>query len=199
MTLLRISAMGALILLAACREEAALPAPVTMTEDAIGHYCQMNLTEHPGPKAQVHLKDGLFPLFFSQVRDAIAYQRMPEQAAEIAVIYVSDMATAPSWDDPGDDNWLVLEDAVFVAGSRREGGMGAPEIVPFSDPDAADRFVAEYGGYALKLDQISDAEVLVAQDRPITSADEDASPDDGHADDYAARLRALSPQSEVSQ
>ncbi|WP_409998019.1 nitrous oxide reductase accessory protein NosL, partial [Escherichia coli] len=25
-----------------------------MTEEALGHYCQMNLTEHPGPKAQVH-------------------------------------------------------------------------------------------------------------------------------------------------
>jgi nitrous oxide reductase accessory protein NosL len=29
-----------------------------MTEEAVGHFCQMELLEHPGPKAQAHL-DGL--------------------------------------------------------------------------------------------------------------------------------------------
>jgi copper chaperone NosL len=39
------------VLLLACQEEAAqLPLPQKMTADSIGHYCSMNLLEHPGPK-----------------------------------------------------------------------------------------------------------------------------------------------------
>ena len=112
--------------LAACKEEAATPPPpVALTAQAVGHYCQMDLLEHPGPKAQVHL-DGLpDPLFFSQVRDAIAYQRMPEQSHAIRAIYVNDMAVAPSWAQPGPDNWIDASTAHFVIGSDATGGMDA--------------------------------------------------------------------------
>ena len=107
-------ALAALLLVAAlagCREEAVpRPDPVAMTEEAIGHFCQMNLLEHPGPKAQVHL-EGMpgTPLFFSQVRDAVAFRLLPEQQGEITAIYVSDMAKAP-WADPGATNWIAAED-----------------------------------------------------------------------------------------
>ena len=80
----------ALCLLAGCRDEAALPQPVSLTSEAVGYFCQMNILDHGGPKAQVHLDFGP-PLFFSQVRDALAYQRMPEQSAAIRAIYVNDM------------------------------------------------------------------------------------------------------------
>jgi copper chaperone NosL len=147
--------------LSACKEEVAdRPLPVAMTAEAVGHYCQMNLLEHPGPKAQVHL-DGLpDPLFFSQVRDAIAYLRMPEQSHAIAAIYVSDMSVAPSWDNPGAENWAAAEDAVYVVGARVPGGMGAPELVPFTTRVAAEAFAAENGGEILPLDAIPDDLVL---------------------------------------
>ena len=67
-----------LLALAACKEEVVQTTdPVGLTAESIGHFCQMNLLEHPGPKAQVHL-EGLpgAPLFFSQVRDAVAYARL---------------------------------------------------------------------------------------------------------------------------
>ena len=185
---MRVIACAALFLLAACRAEPDLPPPAAMTAEAVGHYCQMNVLEHPGPKAQVHLKDVLDPLFFSQVRDAIAYQRMPEQAAEIDAIYVSDMAHAPSWDQPGAENWVALDQAVFVVGSSRTGGMGAAETVPFSDPKAAQAFAAQFGGQVMTLQDIPDAEVLEAVDKPSTAP---AGPDD-----YTARLRALSQPAE---
>lgn len=179
--------------LAACRQEqVSIPEPVAMTADSLGHYCQMNLLEHPGPKAQVHLKDNPAPLFFSQVRDAIAYQRMPEQAATITAIYVSDMTQA-NWDDPGADNWMALEDAHFVTGSRRDGGMGAPETIPFSDQAAAAAFVAENGGRIASLEQIADAEVLEAADKPGA---ESSGGDDA---DYLARLRALGQDTEKKE
>lgn len=149
------------ILVAGCREQAsAPPGPVTMTAEALGHYCQMNLTEHPGPKAQVHLEGISAPLFFSQVRDAIAYQRLPEQSHPIRAIYVSDMARAKSWEAPGIDNWVAVERAVFVVDSKKVGGMGVPELVPFSDKDAAAAFVAEHGGSIRELREIPDEAVL---------------------------------------
>ena len=47
---------AALMLLSACKEEVAQnTAPQDMTPETLGHYCQMNLLEHPGPKAQVFL------------------------------------------------------------------------------------------------------------------------------------------------
>lgn len=157
----RLAFLAALLALAACNaQNAGPPSPVTMTEEALGHYCQMNLLEHPGPKAQVHLSGISEPLFFSQVRDAIAYQRMPEQSHAITAIYVSDMAAAPSWELPGADNWIAADSAVFVVGATVVGGMGAPELVPFSSPETAQAFIAEHGGTPVKLEAVPDAMVL---------------------------------------
>ena len=160
MTRLLLTLLAALAL-AACKEELAeRPDPVPMTAEAVGHYCQMNLLEHPGPKAQVHLEGLPDPLFFSQVRDAIAYQRMPEQSHAISAIYVSDMGAAPSWEHPGAQNWTAAEDAVYVSGATIVGGMGAPELVPFTDRAAALSFVAAHGGEILTLDAVPDDAVL---------------------------------------
>ncbi|GAA0302960.1 nitrous oxide reductase accessory protein NosL [Rhodovulum strictum] len=180
-----------LVSLAACREELAdLPAPVTMTAEAVGHYCQMDLLEHPGPKGQVHLTGLPHPLFFSQVRDAIAYQRMPEQSHMIAVIYVSDMgASGASWDDPGAANWIAAETAHFVVGSAIAGGMGAPELVPFSDPARAAAFAAGNGGQVLRLADIPDAAVLT----PVEIEGDIGAGDDA---DFLDRLRALQAEQE---
>lgn len=149
------------LMLSGCKEELAeRPLPVTMTAEAVGHYCQMDLLEHPGPKAQVHLSGLPDPLFFSQVRDAIAYQRMPEQSHAIAAIYVSDMGAAPSWEAPGADNWIAAETAVYVVGATVAGGMGAPELVPFADRAAAEDFVVRNGGEILSLLSVPDEKVL---------------------------------------
>lgn len=172
--------------LAACKQEAAAPpAPVSMTAEAVGHFCQMDLLEHPGPKAQVHLEGLPFPLFFSQVRDAEAYRRMPEQSHAILAIYVSDMAVAPGWDDPGKDNWIAADEAIYVVGADRAGGMGAQEFVPFSDRDAAHAFAARHGGEVTGLEDIPDRLVLAAE-APSGAAAPDA--DDG---DYLDRLEAI--------
>ncbi|WYK07100.1 nitrous oxide reductase accessory protein NosL (plasmid) [Cereibacter sphaeroides f. sp. denitrificans] len=158
----------ALLLLAACREETARPDPVALTPEAVGHYCQMNLLEHPGPKAQVHLDFGP-PLFFSQVRDALAYQRMPEQSAAILAVYVNDMgAPGASWQTPGALNWIPAEGASYVEGSDAAGGMGAPELVPFAEAAEAEAFAARHGGRVVTLDEVPD-EALLA---PAEAGDE---------------------------
>jgi copper chaperone NosL len=177
-----------LLALAACKEELAQDtAPVPLTETSVGHFCQMDLLEHEGPKAQVHL-EGLpaQPLYFSQVRDAIAYQRMPEQSHPILAIWVNDMAApGATWAEPGAGNWIPAEEALFVVGGRSTGGMGAPETVPFSDPDAAADFAARNGGQVMRLAEIPDSEVLA----PAALG---GAPDAAGDTEFENRLRELS-------
>lgn len=170
-----------LFLLAACKEEAATSLPVAMTVDSTDYFCQMDILEHPGPKAQIHLANypGA-PLFFSQVRDAVAYLRMPEQADTITATYVSDMGAAVSWADPGATNWIAADEAVYVVGSSAKGGMDAPEFVPFSDPAKAQAFAAQNGGQVMPL-------ALIPQTAVATSPALDTSDTD-----FSARLRELS-------
>lgn len=178
----------ALLVVTACKEEVVQDtSPVPLTVEAVGHFCQMNLFEHDGPKAQAHLA-GLprMPLFFSQVRDVVAYIRLPEQTHEVLTIWVNDMgAPAATWAVPGTDNWIAARDAIYVVGSRVTGGMGAPELVPFSGTEKAAAFAALNGGQLMRLDEIPDDAVLT----PVVL--------DGDNDDtdYQNRLRALSRKS----
>lgn len=165
-----------MLLAAGCsdKSQSGRPTAVAMTDDALGHYCQMALSEHPGPKAQVHLEGLPNPLFFSQVRDAIAYKRMPEQSYPIRAIYVSDMEKASSWEEPGVDNWAAAEDVFYVADSKARGGMGAPELVPFARRQAAEAFAAENGGSVLTLGEIPDHAVLAPVELSLKSQDDTA-------------------------
>ncbi len=151
-----------LLLLPACREEAAsLPAPVPITAEAAGYYCQMGLLEHEGPKGQAHLEGLPAPLFFAQVRDLLAYLRMPEQSHAVAVAYVQDM-TGASWAEPG--AWIRADRAVYVLGAGLRGGMGAAELVPFATGEAADAFARDHGGEVRGFDAIAAADVLAPED-----------------------------------
>ncbi len=140
--------------------ESVQPQPVAMTEEALGHFCQMVVLDHPGPKAQIHLAGQPAPLFFSQVRDGIAYYKSAERDFEITAFYVSDMGRAKNWDEPGIGNWFDAESAHFVVGSNARGGMGAPELVPFSSETAAKGFADEKGGQLLMLADIPESAVL---------------------------------------
>lgn len=176
--------------LTACKEDAASPPPpVSLTAQAVGHYCQMDLLEHTGPKAQVHLAGLPDPLFFSQVRDAIAYQRMPEQSHAITAIYVNDMAAAPSWAHPGADNWIDATKAYFVVGSDATGGMDAPELVPFLLARDAAAFASLRGGRVVTILEVADTDVLSAVPIAATRADDPA-----EEDDFQARLDRLAQE-----
>lgn len=161
-----------LLMLAACKEDVvATPGPVALSDEALGYFCQMNVSEHDGPKGQIHLADHPQPLFFAQVRDVVAYLKGPEREAEITAIYVSDMGAAQSWAVPGTTNWIDAQSAVFVVGAGVRGGMGAPEIVPFAEPDRAMEFVERYGGTAMSLDAIPDEAAIGPVDLEQTLED----------------------------
>ncbi len=154
--------------LSACRDESAeAPSPVPMTEEAVSFFCQMNVLEHGGPKGQVHLEHYPAPLFFGQTRDALAYLMRPEREARIIASYVSDMGAAPSWEDPGAENWIAAHAAFYVVGSGVAGGMGAPEIVPFADRTVAEAFALRNGGAVMAYPDIPDDAVFAPIDLSV--------------------------------
>ena len=148
-------AIAAVALLAGCSKQEArvVPAAHTLTADAVGHYCGMLLSEHAGPKGQILLEGQDTPVWFTSVRDTLTFLALPEEARNIAAVYVTDMAKAPSWEQPGADNWVIAGDAFFVIGSDRQGGMGGQEAVPFSTEAAAQAFIKQYRGRIVRLDE----------------------------------------------
>ncbi len=160
---------------AGCQKETArLPLPQKMTAESIGHYCGMNLLEHPGPKGQIFAASLIEPVWFSSVRDTIAFTMLPDEPKDVQAIYVSDMGKAPSWDKPGAENWVEARKALFVIGSRVKGGMGGDEAVPFSDRGAAEKFMSENGGRIVTLDQVPRDYVLAAGPDNADAAPNDA-------------------------
>ena len=158
----------ALVVNAGCdgeEEVAARPPPVEPTRDASGHYCGMILVDHKGPKAQIHLPDEAEPVWFSSVRDAIAYTMLPEEPRNIAAMYVNDMGIA-RWDAPEPGTWIDADGAWYVIGSDRTGGMGVAEAVPFAARDAARRFTEEHGGRIVALTDVPEGYIFAYADKP---------------------------------
>lgn len=150
------------VLLASCRDDTGekMPSPVNITAESTARFCGMNLVEMPGPKAEVILQGEPSVLIFAQVRDGIAYMKQPERTARILAFYVSDMARAKSWEQPGADNWIDGKTAFYVVGAAVKGGMGAPELAPFATRADAEKFAQEKGGVVMQLDAIPDNAVL---------------------------------------
>jgi copper chaperone NosL len=186
-----LAAFAGVLALAGCNDQktAEAPPPQEITDSAIGHYCGMNVLEHSGPKGQIILASRKDPVWFSSARDAISFTLLPEEPRDIRAIYVSDMAKAPSWDKPGANNWVDARQASFVIGSRRQGGMGGDEAVPFSDRSAAEKFAAENGGRIVAFAEVPKDYVLGAT-AEMTGAVEEKSGSDGQQHDHAAPATA---------
>ncbi len=150
--------------LAACKDQLVIPDPVKLTREAIGNYCNMIIADHPGPKVQIHEKGYPNPLWFSSVRDGLAYLSLPGEAQKVLAVYVHDMGLAASWADPQDEGiWINAKKALYVIGSAKRGGMGAKETVPFKDRSKAEEFVARHGGQIVDLKSIP-ASYLIGDD-----------------------------------
>ena len=180
----------AVLVLAACDKPAPPappPAPAEVSDEAAGYYCGMLLADHQGPKGQIYLAGSTDPIWFSSVRDTIAFLRLPEEAKNVAAVYVNDMGKATDWNQPEAGTWVEAHSAWFVLDSNMRGGMGAPEAVPFAAKPAAEAFQSIHGGTLAQLGDISDAYVIGPVDLVPTTPDSaiDApvdthSPADGH-------------------
>jgi copper chaperone NosL len=141
--------------LTACEKSQVIETPPaqTLNREASGYYCLMTVLNHKGPKGQIILTDKKQALWFTSVRDTIAFTLSPEEPKNIAAIYVNDMSDA-NWDNPGVDNWIDAHDAWYVLDSGHSGGMGAPEAIPFATKQNAELFADKQGGSVYAFDSI---------------------------------------------
>ena len=146
-----------IILLTACEKSQPVEVPPaqTLTREANGYYCLMTVVNHNGPKGQIILSDKKQALWFTSVRDTIAFTLSPEEPKNIAAIYVNDMTDA-NWDNPGADNWIDARKAWYVLESKLSGGMGAAEAVPFAPKQGAESFRIKHGGKIYAFASIPD-------------------------------------------
>jgi copper chaperone NosL len=152
-----------LLSLAACNRgynAAAAPRPREVTDASVAQFCGMALTEHAGPKGQIFIRGLPDPYWFSSVRDAFAFTMLQETPKAISAFYVSDMARAKNWDQPEPGMWVEAREAYFVIGSRRRGGMGADEAIPFSVAAAARGFADANGGRVVRFAEMPKDYVL---------------------------------------
>lgn len=160
--------LAAMLALAGCDQHdtgAAMPAPQEVTSDSTSEFCGMGVTEHPGPKGQIFVADRKAPYWFSSVRDAIAFTRLPEEPKAITAIYVNDMGKATDWDRPEPGTWIDAKRAWFVIGSAKRGGMAAEsEAVPFGDRAKAEAFVSANGGRIVRFQEVPDDYVFPTPD-----------------------------------
>jgi len=153
------------------KQQADMPAPYALTAEAMGRYCGMDVLEHEGPKGQIILKQIPEPIWFSSARDTLAFTMLPEEPKDIAAIYVSDMGKAPSWEEPGAENFIDARTAHYVIGSALRGGMGVQEAVPFSSQGDADAFAAKNGGRVVGFADMPRDYILGSDAEPTAEAE----------------------------
>jgi copper chaperone NosL len=156
----------ATLLLGGCLEKSdgPVPSPQELSSNSIAAFCGMSLAEHPGPKAQLFLKGQAEPVWFASVRDMFAYTLLPEEPKNIRAVYVNDMGRARNWDRPEPGTWVDARKAVFVIGSRRQGGMQQQEAVPFGTEQQARAYIAGNGGRIVGFTQVPANYVLPGMD-----------------------------------
>ena len=123
--------------------------------DARCAVCGMYPARFPRWAAQLIFADGAAHFFDSPV-DLFIFLADPRRfgstrdAGEGAALYVTDF---------GDGRWLDARTARFVLGSRIRGPMRGPDLPAFADAAAAQAFIAEHGGRALRFDEVEPAVV----------------------------------------
>ena len=181
--LTRLAAIAAVaITISACSEQQSsteTPLPVALTEESVGHYCNMTILEHTGPKAQIHLIGNPHPIWFSQVRDGIAFLRSPEENYETVAVYVNDMGKAKDWDFPENDTWIDASEAWFV-----------PETTPLVEQLNA--FRQRKSHFALVVDEYGSLMGLVTLEDIIEEIVGDIT------DEHDVEVKGLRPQPDGS-
>jgi copper chaperone NosL len=153
------------VLLAGCDERtASLPPPLEPTAESTSHFCGMLLAEHDGPKGQIFLKGRSQPVWFSSVSETVAFTMLPDESADVAAIYVNDMARAKNWERPEPGAWVEARRAWYVIGSDARGAAGMGDIrrepIPFGEEAAARRFQEAHGGRIVRFSAIPQDEIL---------------------------------------
>lgn len=111
----------------------------------------MTLKDYPGPKAQIHYKEGA-PEYFCDLMELFGSLLAPEQKRPIAGAFVQDMGKT-AWEHP-EGNWIDAKTAIYVVGSKKPGSMG-PTFGSFSNMQDAEAFTKKEGGKIVRFEQIN--------------------------------------------
>jgi len=151
--------LAALLLLSACGpDEAALPKPLEPDEQSVAYFCNMNLTEHDGPKGQAFVRGRDKPYWFASAGEAFTFLETELHAHELLVLYVNDVGQG-GWEHPAPGAWIEIHKANFVIGGNIPTAMeeDGPGAVPFSDRAAAEAYAKKIGGTVVDFDAAAKA------------------------------------------
>lgn len=165
-TLRKPAAIAVVALFAACGKEAA---QIVAQEPDQGTVCTldgMELTSYPGPKAQIHYKEGA-PEFFCDLMELFGMLLAPERKRAVTGVFVQDMGKT-DWAQPH-GHWIDAKSAYYVAGSRKPGSMGST-FGSFATRQDAEAFVQKEGGTIQRFEQITLD--MVNQPKPGVSHDD---------------------------
>ena len=148
------------------------PAPVTIDDDQACDQCGMIVADHPGTVGQVHFEDdepeGGRPAQFCSATCTYTYRFDAEDAGRTPLAtFLTDYSAVDQevFEEGGDTMFSShVESEAFarettltvVARSEVIGAMG-PDLVPFTDEDDVEDFVAEYGGEAMPATEVDRA------------------------------------------
>lgn len=141
---------GALPIGAQAQGEAAA-APQAVPADARCPVCGMYPARYPKWAAQLRYSDGGRRYFDSPVEmlrflaDVPRYDKA-HTAADVQGRWLSDAS--------GNGQWIAYESAWLVHGSDVSGPMHASELPAFASEEAAQQFVKEHGGHAVKAAEL---------------------------------------------
>jgi len=150
------SSLILLISLIACSDPQQIEnprSPVIFESGDECHVCGMLITKLPGPKGQAFDKRSPRIRKFCSTFDLISWYLQPENQANVAEIYVHDMADT-DWDNPDDTQLISARSAFFVVGSKRKSSMGK-SIASFAKQQDAELFIQQWGGHIRSLEQLT--------------------------------------------
>lgn len=135
--------------------------PQAVTRDDIGYYCNMIVEDHSGPKGQILLTDTEKAIWFTSVRDAVAFNLLPEEPKNIGAFFVTAMDEA-EWGHPEKQHssWINAQSAFYVIKSSQQGSMGQMEAIPFKQKQFANDFVQKHGGEIVSYSEIPNNYIL---------------------------------------
>lgn len=153
------------LLLAACGEpeqQAQTLGPVAFHPSDECHVCGMVIADFPGPKGEAVEKGAVKK--FCSTAEMLGWWLQPENRHLQARLYVHDMGRS-EWDKPDDRHLIDASTAYYVAGTQLKGAMGVV-LASFADEQAALELAAREGGRVLRFEEIDQAVLQLAADRP---------------------------------
>jgi copper chaperone NosL len=154
-------AISAVLALTACGQQPGNASSIVPVEIDRSTSCALDgmlLADYPGPKGQIHYANRAEPDFFCDTVELLHIYLNPEVVVPVRAIFVQDMAKA-SWDAP-QGHWIDARTAWYVHGSSRRGSMG-PTLATFESETDARKFSEEFGGQALRFEDIKPDMVIL--------------------------------------